>query len=92
MYLALLEQNGGALESAVVESKHGDVLYASLEFRDRQGIKYRTITSFADALILSTLARVDLYILNKVIDELEDFQEITYFNEMGDDMSEPEDF
>lgn len=85
MYLSLLEETGSYLESGIVEAKHGDMFYATLEFRDKNERKFRTIASFADTIILTALAGVELYILKNVVDEIEDFNGWTYFQEISDD-------
>jgi bifunctional DNase/RNase len=84
MYLGLLSETGSRLESAVVESKHGDVLYTTLEFRDKNNDRFRTISSFTDAIILTALAGADLYILKKVADEMEDFTSWTHYQKISD--------
>ena len=84
MYLLLLEETGSVLESGIVEAKHGDVFYSTLEFKDKNDRKFRTITSFSDAVILTALAGADLYILKKVVDEIEDFKDWTYFQDISD--------
>jgi bifunctional DNase/RNase len=84
MYLSLLEETGSTLESGIVEAKHGDVFYSTLEFRDKNERKFRTIASFSDAIILTALAGTELYILKKVVDEIEDFNGWTYFQEICD--------
>lgn len=84
MYLDLIEETGSYLESAVIEAKHGDMFYATLEFRDKRERKFRTLASFADAVILATLASVDVFILKKVIDATDDFKDWTYLQEIID--------
>lgn len=85
MYVALLKEIKSELISAVVESKQGDMYYATLEYIDRNGNKFRTVSSFADALMLTHLTDTKLYILRKVLDEIEDFKDWTYFSEIFDD-------
>lgn len=84
MYLALLEEHESSLESAVIESMQGDVVYVTLEFKNKKGHKYRTLSSFADAVMLTALAGVNIYILKKVLDEFDDFKELTYYREIID--------
>jgi len=84
MYLALLDEIGSTLEFGVIEAKHGDVFYATLEFKDKRGKRYRTLSSFADAVMLTSLSGANLYILQKVVNEIEDFKDWTYFQEIVD--------
>lgn len=90
MYLALLNEFGSTLKAGVIEAKHGDVFYATLEFEDKMGRKYRTLSSFADAIILTSLSGANLYILKKVIDEIEDFKDWTYYQEIVDSYDDEE--
>lgn len=91
MYLSLLEETGSSLESGIIEAKHGDIFYSTLEFRDKNDRKFRTITSFSDAVILTALASAELFILKKVVDEIEDFKDWTYFQDISDDSLDDED-
>jgi bifunctional DNase/RNase len=85
MYVSLLKEIKSQIVSAVVESKQGDMYYATLEYIDRNGNKFRTVSSFADALMLTHLTGTKLYVLRKVLDEIEDFKDWTYFSEIFDD-------
>jgi bifunctional DNase/RNase len=91
MYLDLLEETGSHLEAAIIEAKHGDMFYATLEFRDKKDRKFRTLTSFSDAVLLAALASVDLFILRKVIDATDDFKDWTYLHEIIDNYDEEDD-
>jgi len=84
MYLSLLEETGAKLEAGIIEAKHGDIFYATLEFKDKNERRFRTITSFCDALMLTSLAGAEFYMLRKVVDEIEDFKDWTYFQEIID--------
>jgi len=84
LFLGFLDDIGARVESALIESKHGDIIYAQLAFRDRKNRRIFAQVSYADALIVSILTKCDFKIVRKVLDKLEDFNEWTYQNEITD--------
>jgi len=90
MYLGLLKECGSTIECSIIEAMHGDIYYATIEYSDKKGRRFRNIASFADAIFLATLSGAKTYILRKVEEEAEDFSEWTYLQEIVD-MSDNED-
>lgn len=67
------------------------MFYATLEFKDRKDRRFRTISNFSDALLLTVLAGVNLYILKKIADEIDDFKDWTYCQEVIDSYEDEDD-
>jgi hypothetical protein len=82
MYLRLLKDIGTTIESVTLESKVGDVIYASVRLVDRKHRRFWSICSCADGLILAVLSKSSLGVVKTVWDALDDFSDWPYENFM----------
>lgn len=65
LYIRFLKDQGTNLERVVIESRAGDITYASLRFVDIKHRRYHAICSLGDALILSYLTKCSLSVVKK---------------------------
>jgi hypothetical protein len=92
MYIRLLQDIGTAIESVTLESKVGDVIYASIKLVDRKHRRFWSICSYADGLILAILSKSSLRVVKALWDTLEDFNDWPYENHMISFDQDDEDF
>ena len=82
MYLRLLQDIGTTIESVTLESKVGDVIYASIKLVDRKHRRFWSICSYADGLLLAALSKSPVGVVKALWDTLEDFDDWPYENHM----------
>lgn len=70
MYIQLLDDIGAKIEAVALESKVGDVIYASIKLTDRKNRRFWALCSPGDGIVLSVLAQCPLYAVRAVWDEL----------------------
>ena len=63
---------GFQLERAIIEAKHGDVIYCRLHWKNPKQDIYN-ICSIGDALILNSLTGCNMFIAKNVFDQFEEF-------------------
>lgn len=84
IFIKFLEFQNVQIDKIVVESKVGDVVYATLTLADEKHDRTFTVVSFADALILSLMTNRPLQIISKVWDEMDDYEDWDYENYLMD--------
>ena len=62
---------GNKLEAGIIESKVGDVLYGRIKWVNSKGEPFYLKCSVGDALILATMNKSKIYIIRKVLDDME---------------------
>jgi bifunctional DNase/RNase len=77
IYLSTMTGLQNKLEAGVIESKVGDIFYGRLKWVNKKGENFFIKCTAGDAIILAVLAKADVYIIRKVVDETEAF-EMTY--------------
>jgi bifunctional DNase/RNase len=83
--LSVLNNLGMSIVSITIESKHGDMSYARMMWTDRRKrAKFFRIISVGDALVYSLLANTPITILRRVLDDLEDVDDIAHDEESVD--------
>ena len=78
LYIKTLEQIKTKIESVVIESKVGDVIYCSLKMVDSNHNRFFTIVSLADGLILSKIAESPIHVIGNVWDDMDPIDEWDY--------------
>ena len=78
LYVKTLEQIKTKIESVVIESKVGDVIYCSLKMVDSNHNRFFTIVSLADGLILSKIAESPIHVIENVWDDMDPIDEWDY--------------
>jgi bifunctional DNase/RNase len=66
------------IESIYLESKVGDIIYASLHFVDSKHRRFYSICSLIDALILSLINKSQLYVVKNAWDKIDSFDDWQY--------------
>jgi bifunctional DNase/RNase len=78
LYVKTLEQIDSKIESVVIESKVGDVIYCSIKIVDKNHNRFFTIVSLADGLILSKIAESPIHVISKVWTDMDQIDEWDY--------------
>ena len=84
MYIRLLKEMGSSIESVTLESKIGDVIYASIRIVNRKHKRFWSLCSHGDGLILSMLAKCPLGVVGSVWDKLDPFDDWPYESQIID--------
>jgi bifunctional DNase/RNase len=75
LYLETMNLVKFNLDKVVIESKRGDMIYARLHWIDHKGRKIFKVCSAADATVLALMSNKTIYVIKKVLDDLEDYTE-----------------
>ncbi len=75
MYVRLLSDMGAKIESVTLESKVGDVIYASIRMVDRKHKRFWSLCSHGDGLILALLTKCPLGVVQAVWEKLDNFDD-----------------
>lgn len=86
-YLKLFE---ASIESVVIESKVGDMIYCSIKLVDKDFKRTFAISSLSDALILSLISDTNIYAVKNVWEDIDDYDEWDYEEYLIDFPSEDE--
>jgi hypothetical protein len=78
MYSKHLKDQAIQIESIYIESKVGDILYASIHFVDKKHRRYYVICSLVDALIMSILNKIALNAVKDTWDKIDSFDDWNY--------------
>jgi len=84
IFIKYLKLQNVDIDKIIVESKVGDVVYATITLVDESHQRTFTVVSFADAMILSLMTNRPLQIITKVWDEMDDFEDWDYENYLMD--------
>jgi len=66
------------IESIYLESKVGDIIYASLHFVDNKHRRFYSICSLIDALILALINKTQIYVVKQAWDKIDSFDDWQY--------------
>lgn len=66
------------IDRLVIESKVGDIVYATMSLVDSNHRRIFSVISLADAMILSLMTKRPLHAVKKVWDEMDEFDEWDY--------------
>jgi bifunctional DNase/RNase len=66
------------IDRLVIESKVGDIVYATMSLVDSNHERIFSVISLADAMILSLMTKRPLHAVKKVWDEMDEFDEWDY--------------
>jgi hypothetical protein len=66
------------IDRLVIESKVGDIVYATMSLVDSNYRRIFSVISLADAMILSLMTKRPLHAVKKVWDEMDEFDEWDY--------------
>jgi bifunctional DNase/RNase len=91
IFIKYLELQGVSIDKIVIESRVGDVVYATLTLVDKNYNRTFTVCSFADALIMSLMTKRPLQIIAKVWDEMDAFEDDWDYEYYTMDYDEDED-
>lgn len=78
LYVKTLDQIKTKIESVIIESKVGDVIYCSLKMVDSNHNRFFTIVSLADGLILSKIAESPIHVIGNVWEDMDPIDEWDY--------------
>jgi bifunctional DNase/RNase len=78
LYVKTLDQINSKIESVVIESKVGDVIYCSIKIVDKNHNRFFTIVSLADGLILSKIAESPIHVVSNVWADMDPIDEWDY--------------
>jgi bifunctional DNase/RNase len=66
------------IDKIVIESKVGDIVYATITLVDQKHDRIFSVISLADAMILSLMSNRPLQAVKKVWEEMDEFDEWDY--------------
>ena len=84
MYVRLLSDMGAKIESVTLESKVGDVVYASIRMVDRKHKRFWSLCSHGDGLILALLTKCSLGVVQSVWEKMDAFDDWPYESQIID--------
>ena len=84
LLLRFLGDQGTVVKSVTLESKVGDIIYASCAFQDRKHREFYAIVSIGDGLVLATLAGAKLGVVRRVRDAMDEFDDWPYQDSIGE--------
>ncbi len=86
IYVQTMKEIGCSLKSSTIEAKEGDVYYARLCWEDRNNKQVFNTCSVGDALILSAIAGSELKIVRRVLEDMENAEDLMdYQDDIFDD-------
>ena len=85
MYLETMSMIKFKLDTVVIESKSGDMVYSRLKWKDHKDRTITQLCSVGDGLVLSTICDVPIYITNKALDDMDDYSHFHEEFEIQDD-------
>ena len=77
LFVKFINDQNTKIESIYLESKVGDIIYASIHFVDNKHRRFYSVCSLIDALILSLINKTQLYVVKNAwykIDSFDDWQ------------------
>jgi bifunctional DNase/RNase len=75
LYISTLEYLGTKIVSSVIEAKDGDVYYGRICLEDKNQKKIYCQCAAGDAIVLSSFCKCDLFIIRKVLNDSDAFDE-----------------
>jgi len=78
LFIKFINDQNTKIESIYLESKVGDIIYASIHFVDNKHRRYYSVCSLIDALILSLINKTQLYVVKNAWDKIDSFDDWQY--------------
>lgn len=78
LFVKFINDQNIKIESIYLESKVGDIIYASIHFVDSKHRRYYSVCSLIDALILSLINKTQLYVVKNAWDKIDSFDDWQY--------------
>jgi bifunctional DNase/RNase len=78
LFVKFINDQDTKIESIYLESKVGDIIYASIHFVDKKHRRYYSVCSLIDALILSLINKTQLYVVKNAWDKIDSFDDWQY--------------
>jgi len=78
LFFKFITDHNTKIESIYLESKVGDIIYASIHFVDNKHRRFYSICSLVDALILSLINKTQLYVVKNAWDKIDSFDDWQY--------------
>jgi len=78
LFVKFINDQNTKIESIYLESKVGDIIYASIHFVDNKHRRYYSVCSLIDALILSLINKTQLYVVKNAWDKIDSFDDWQY--------------
>jgi hypothetical protein len=78
LFVKFINDQNTKIESIYLESKVGDIIYASIHFVDNKHRRFYSVCSLIDALILSLINKTQLYVVKNAWDKIDSFDDWQY--------------
>jgi bifunctional DNase/RNase len=78
LFFKFITDQNTKIESIYLESKVGDIIYASIHFVDNKHRRFYSICSLTDALIFSLINKTQLYVVKNAWDKIDSFDDWQY--------------
>ena len=78
LFFKFITDQNTKIESIYLESKVGDIIYASIHVVDNKHRRFYSICSLTDALIFSLINKTQLYVVKNAWDKIDSFDDWQY--------------
>ena len=78
LFVKFINDQHTKIESIYLESKVGDIIYASIHFVDNKHRRFYSISTLIDALILSLINKTQIYVVKNAWDKIDSFDDWQY--------------
>lgn len=78
LFVKFIADQNTKIESIYLESKVGDIIYASIHFVDNKHRRFYSVCSLIDALILSLINKNQLYVVKNAWEKIDSFDDWQY--------------
>jgi hypothetical protein len=78
LFFKFITDQNTKIESIYLESKVGDIIYASMHFVDNKHRRFYSICSLTDALIFSLINKTQLYAVKNAWEKIDSFDDWQY--------------
>jgi len=78
LFFKFITDQNTKIESIYLESKVGDIIYASIHFVDAKHRRFYSICSLTDALIFSLINKTELYAVKNAWEKIDSFDDWQY--------------
>lgn len=85
MYFQLMKEIGVVCERVTIESLQGDVLYCKVQWCTNKHRRFYAVCSVGDALIFAVMSKAPIYIVQNVLDKLDDATDWLSEHDIWDD-------
>ena len=78
LFVKFIADQNTKIESIYLESKVGDIIYASIHFVDNKHRRFYSVCSLIDALILSLINKNQLFVVKNAWEKIDSFDDWQY--------------